>query len=210
MFENFNYKVLWLYHVDMSLLVLCCPVSTKLCFYKKLNLPSFNMSWIAHVTIFISGNIAVHISFHEPCIPCPHLRKEHGTVQHVPSYERTLLLGIKSHIVAVVVYVYEIFVNSERLLLQTILFPFLVLFFCSKNTVIFHHLKLYHYQHLLFTYVHFHPCLLKSLSCYLVYADLWNSNGHSVSLGWNKTDTSLLCLVFMSTFIMSSDKWTYI
>lgn len=165
MFENFNYKVLWLYHDYMSLLVSCCPVSTKLCFYKKINLPTSNMSWIANVTIFITGNIAVHISFHEPCTPCLLLRKEPGTVQHIPSYERTLLLEIKSHIVTVVVCVYKIFVNSERLLLQTILFPFLVLFFCSKNTVIFHHLKLYHYRHLLFTCAHFHPCLHKSLSC---------------------------------------------
>jgi len=90
MFENFNYKVLWLYCVYMSLLALCCPISTKLCFYKKIILLSFNMSWIAYVTIFITGNIAVHISFYEPCTPCLLLGKELGTVQEVPSYERTL------------------------------------------------------------------------------------------------------------------------
>jgi hypothetical protein len=103
MFENFNYKVLWLYHVFMSFLVVCCPVSTKLCFYKKINRLSFGVSLNAHVTVFITGNIAVHISFHEPCTPCMLLGKELGTVRQVSNYERILLLGVKSHVVAVVV-----------------------------------------------------------------------------------------------------------
>jgi hypothetical protein len=46
---------------------------------------------------------------------------------------------------------------------------------------------------------------IKVCLVYLVYADLWNSKCHTP---WSKTDTSLLCFVFMSTFFLSSDEWT--
>jgi len=212
MFENFNYKVLWLYPVYMSLLVLCCPVSTKLCFYKKINLPTFNMSWIAHGTIFITGNIAVHVSFHEPCTPCLLLRKEFGTVQQVPSYERTLLLGSKSHIVAVVVNeaFFMVFLWTVKdSCCKQYSSHFLSYFFVPKMLSFFIILSFITTSICFLLVLISIPVFIKVCRVYLVNADLWNSKGHSLSLGWNKTDTSLLCLVFMSTFIVSSDKWTY-